>query len=191
MVSWASEAEPGVWALLLERPWLSRIVSRSKRSAGGALITTRRLPIKEAAVEEMWIHIPNWDEFQHPDVGRSNRTPVWIRNYTRLLHKDAYLELTAHQRGVLHGLWMLYALSGCQLRANTASLTRQLAVRVSSAQLKALVDAGFIEVSACRPQAQKRREEKYITRASTSTTDVQGNGPGDNFHLGNILKEIQ
>ncbi len=111
-------------------------------------------------MEEQWIVIPNWDRFQHPDVGRSNRSPVWIRTYVELLQKDEYLRLTGHQRAVLHGLWITYASSSCQVRADTASLTRRLALRVSSATLQTLVHAGFIEVSACRPQAQKRREEK-------------------------------
>lgn len=100
--------------------------------------------------DERWIVIPRWDEFQHRDMARS-KVPPWIRNWTRLLNDDAYLSLTAHQRAVLHGLWMLYALTRRQVSANTASLSRQLNVRVSSRQLQALNQAGFIHLSASNP----------------------------------------
>jgi hypothetical protein len=78
---------------------------------------------------ERWIVIPNWDEFQH----YKDRNPKWIKVYTKLLHNDAYLGLSPHQRAVLHGLWLMYASHRRQLAANTASITRQLGLRVSSA----------------------------------------------------------
>ncbi len=104
--------------------------------------------------------IPRWDGadgFQH----YSNRDPVWIKNYTRLLHSDEYMGLTLHQRGVLHGLWITYAASGRQIRDSTATVSRQLGHRVSRATLDALNHAGFIEYSASKPLAAcYPREEK-------------------------------
>jgi hypothetical protein len=134
--------------------------------------------------DERWIIIPGWDTFQH----YKDKDPGWIKAYTSLLHKDEYLRLTGHQRGVLHGLWLAYASAHCQLRLDTASLTRQLALRVSSATLEALTNAGFIEVSSRRRIAQIR-EEKKRTNALTSTEDPNSNGPG--FQIpANLLKEM-
>lgn len=103
--------------------------------------------------DERWIVIPRWDEFQHPDAGRS-RTLPWIKSYTRLLSDDNYLSLTAHQRAILHGLWLEYARSGRQLRLTTGSLSARLSLRVMTRDIEALNHAGFIELSASKPASQ-------------------------------------
>ena len=110
-----------------------------------------------------WIVMPRWDEFQHRDMARSD-VPPWVKNYTKLLHDDAYLTLSSHQRAVLHGLWLSYASARRQLPLNTRSLTRQLQLRVMRRDLEALNHAGFIEFSASKPAGahavpEKRREE--------------------------------
>ncbi len=109
-----------------------------------------------------YIHIVGWDRHQHRDAARSS-VPTWIKNHTRLLSDDNYLALSAHQRAVLHGLWLEYARSRCQLSANTASLTRRLALRVSLRQLEALSHAGFITLSAgnrARLEVEREVEDK-------------------------------
>lgn len=105
-----------------------------------------------------WIRIPNWDDFQH----YKDRDPKWIKTYCRLVSDDAYRNLTFHQRGVLHSLWMEYARANRQLRDNTATLTRQLGHRVMRRDLEALNHAGFIELSA---STEKIREDKRSTSA--------------------------
>ena len=105
--------------------------------------------------DELWIEVVGWHRFQH----YSDRDPPWIKNYLALLHDHNYLSLTAHQRAVLHGLWILYASARCQVPVNTASLTRQLALRVSSRQLEALNHAGFIRFVASKPLALARSRE--------------------------------
>ena len=102
-----------------------------------------------------WIVIPRWEEFQH----YSKRNPPWIKTYTRLLHDDAYAGLTFHQRGVLHGLWLLYARNDRQIRDNTLTLTRQLGHRVMRRDLDALNHAGFILFRASSVLAQRQRAE--------------------------------
>jgi hypothetical protein len=99
-----------------------------------------------------WIEIRNWDRFQQ----YRDRDPIFIKNYVALLHDDDYLGLTGHQRAVLHGLWLAYASSGCQLRVDTASLSRQLGLRVSSQTLERLNHAGFIRFRASKPLALAR-----------------------------------
>jgi hypothetical protein len=116
-----------------------------------------------------WIVIPNWRRFQHYG---DRRDPPWIKNYEALLHNADYLALTGHQRGVLHGLWLEYAASHCQIADSTATVTRQLGVRVSRATLKALNDAGFIEFSASRPLASHAlaREVLRTSKEGASST---------------------
>ncbi len=104
---------------------------------------------------DRWIIIPNWDRFQH----YRNRDPAWIKVYPELLHKDEYLDLTATQRALLHGLWMEYAKSARKVPENTAKLSRQLNLRVTKRTLQALETAGFIEF-ALAPRYQPASPEK-------------------------------
>ena len=109
--------------------------------------------------EQFYIVIPRWDEFQH----YKGREPKWIKVYTRLLHDDAYLELSGTQRAVLHGLWILYAESGRKLPVNTSKLSRKLSLRVTKRTLESLNHAGFIEFRASTLLAQTREEENIKT----------------------------
>jgi hypothetical protein len=106
-------------------------------------------------MSELWIVIPNWDKFQH----YKDRDPTWVKNYTALLQNDDYLGLAPGTRSILHGLWLVYASAHCQLRLDTASLSRRLALRVTKRQLESLKDAGFIELSASKPLALARSRE--------------------------------
>lgn len=74
---------------------------------------------------EKWIVIPNWDKFQHRDAWRGRR-PIWIKVYTEVLDKQEYRDLPMRLRGLLHDIWMLYALTDGQLKASPASLARRL-----------------------------------------------------------------
>jgi len=110
---------------------------------------------------DRWIVIPRWDGpdgFQH----YKDRDPIFIKNYRRLLHSDAYLHLTLTQRGLLHGLWLEYAASNREIRDDTTAITRRLGQRVTRASLDALNRAGFIQFSASKPLA-----PRYHSRART------------------------
>lgn len=151
-------------------------------------------------MSDLWIVIPRWEEFQHRDVGRS-KVPPWIKNLTRLLSDDDYLDLTWEQRGLLHGLWLEYARSLRHLRvvrapserqptAGLGSLSRRLGRTVRFSQLEALRDAGFIELSAVRPaskvastndatlpvQKEKEKENPPTPTQATSNTRSRTNG---------------
>ncbi len=89
-----------------------------------------------------WIVIPNWEKFQH----YKDRNPAWIKNYPQLLSDEAYLSLSFHQRGVLHGIWMEYARAHRRLPDGTPTVSRRLGGRVTTATLQALEQAGFIEI---------------------------------------------
>jgi hypothetical protein len=128
-----------------------------------------------------WIVIPNWDGptgFQH----YKDRTPVWIKNYTELMSDDAYLGLTLHQRGVLHGLWLEYARARRQIPDSTLTVSQRLGDRVSRATLDALNHAGFIEYSASKPLALRYQDaslevEKRRTPPPPSASRKNGTSP--------------
>lgn len=117
-----------------------------------------------------WIVIPRWEEFQH----YKNRDPVWIRVYTRLLSDDAYLSLTPHRALVLHRLWLEYARSGRTLPLDTRKLSRRLSLRVTSRDIEALNDAGFVEVSASTPLPLNRTEEKVHLAVTAVASYARG-----------------
>ncbi len=102
-----------------------------------------------------YIHIRNWDRFQHPDVtrGRSTAAP-WIKDYTAQEDDDDYRALTLAERGLLHCLRRAYARRKClgipQESRTIASIVGQ---KVSTKQIERLNHAGFIVFSASKLQA--------------------------------------
>jgi hypothetical protein len=135
-----------------------------------------------------YIIIPNWDRFQH----YKDRRPAWIKNYTELLDKDEYWNLSGHQRGVLHGTWMAFARSDCQLPGDTLTLSRRLGVKVTTADIDALIQAGFLRLSASkviakrkqvasptRARARGRKEVEREKETETSVVSPTRNGPHD------------
>ena len=137
-----------------------------------------------------WLSVRGWRHFQHYDPAKRN--VLWIKNYTELLSSDAYLELTGHQRAVLHGLWLEYASSGCQLRLATASLSSRLQLRVTMKTIEVLNHAGFIDIVASKlladgyqvasPEKSRGREEKEQEQEPLPNPDPdldQPNGHND------------
>jgi len=116
-----------------------------------------------------WIVIPNWRRFQH----YKDRQPRWIKVYTELMSDPAFLGLTFAQRGLLISLWLEYARSRRAIRVRAASVSRQLGGRVASAQLEALSDAGFIEVTASNVLAERYQDASpELLRNSNRSDDV-------------------
>ena len=101
-------------------------------------------------MDDRWIVIPRWDEFQHRDMARST-VPPWIKTYTKLMADDEFLALSFHLRGLLVSLWLEYAAARRQLSGSTVALTRRLGQRVTIRDLESLNHAGFIEFSASKP----------------------------------------
>ena len=121
---------------------------------------------------ELWIEVVNWGKFQH----YKDRNPNWIKNYTELLHDPNYLELSAGERAILHGLWLEYALSHARVRLSTRSIQARLNLRVTKQQLERLNHAGFIRFVASKPlalRAWSREVEKRSTEAKTEKTDLR------------------
>lgn len=149
-VGWELELEPLTSALRMLGADESVIAELVEESAG-------RRGAPGGGVR--FIVVPGWEDFQH----YRDRDPVWIKTYTRLLSDDAYLTLSAHQRAVLHGVWLMYARSGAHLRLTTRSLSQQLNLRVMTRDLEALNQAGFLEFSLAprsdHARPDKRREE--------------------------------
>lgn len=95
------------------------------------------------------LEIVGWEKFQH----YSDRDPIWIKNYVDLLRRDEYMDLTPNRRALLHGLWLLYAIKRREVRENTATLSRELNMKVTRRDLKALEHAGFIALAASKTLA--------------------------------------
>ena len=119
-----------------------------------------------------WLVVVNWERFQH----YSDRDPPWVKNYVALLHKDEYVQLSAHRRAILHGVWMAYASAHGVLRGDTRTLTRRLALKVTTRDLDALNEAGFVEFSASKPLALARAGARARTR-SQETEEEKENPP--------------
>lgn len=109
-----------------------------------------------------YIQVRNWKRFQH----YKGRRPAWIKLYLDLLHDDDYLALSASDRGVLMGIWMLASVTGDgRLNADSVTLGRQLSVR--RVNLEPLIQAGFITICASKVphdvlEQNKRQRQKEI-----------------------------
>lgn len=111
-----------------------------------------------------WITVPNWDRFQH--YGQ-NRRPLWIKNYTTLLHKDEYLDLPLAARGLLHGIWLAYA--DTQGRLRIEDVPAYCHGRARDAHMTSLNHAGLIDFRASKPLFLELNPKDIVT--------VPGNGP--------------
>lgn len=130
---------------------------------------------------ERWIVVRNWQRFQH----YKDRNPTWIKNYVELLHDPTYLELPEGCRAILHGLWLEYASSRARVRLDTRSLSRRLALRVTTRQLERLSDAGFIEFSASAPLASRARAR------SREAEEEEDSPPTPSQREGDIQKKLE
>ena len=119
-------------------------------------------------MSEQWIEIVNWDRFQH----YRSRRPLWIKTYTELVTKREYLQLTGAERGLLHGLWMIYALSGGEVPADLKQLNRWLELSAKQVQLESLNHAGFTRVVASKPLAQSKREKKKLNKEKNEEPEL-------------------
>jgi hypothetical protein len=108
-----------------------------------------------------WIVIPNWNDFQH----YKDRDPKWIKDHISQLHDDDWSALTWSERGALQTLRLAFAASDGKLPTSAlAHLGGHPGVGLRSITTS-LSDAGLIVVSASKPLSltrsrEKRREEK-------------------------------
>jgi hypothetical protein len=101
-----------------------------------------------------WIVVRNWDRFQH----YTDRRPVWIKLYTDINSNDEWLGLSSAARGMLTTIWVEFARSGGHLRVQKCMELCGKSAR--SSHLDSLIHAGFIQVVASKPLAQRREEEE-------------------------------
>lgn len=121
-----------------------------------------------------YIVVRNWERFQH----YSDRSPIWIKSYCALMSDDAFLDLSFHLRGVLLSIWLEYATSRRQLSDNTATLTRHLGHRVLTRDIESLVHAGFIEISASKPLAERYQDASLEEKREEPTPIIPSRGKG-------------
>ena len=135
-------------------------------------------------MSERYIDIPNWDRFQHKDVWRkSGGRPPWIKAYTNLLHDDGWLQLAQAERGILLGLWLMYASAGKSVAESVANrylVGSESDQRYWKRRLDSLNRAGFIEflsqpISApVAPRVEERREENSLKDQRTPSEPKAG-----------------
>ncbi|MFA5053012.1 MAG: hypothetical protein WC565_03070 [Parcubacteria group bacterium] len=147
---------------------------------------------------ERWIVIPNWADFQH----YRERDPLWIKNYRAQLLDDDYLGLSFGQRGLLHGLRLLYAASDGKVRENTAALSRKLGQRVCQKSLQALSDAGLIAITDSTPlalryqaaspeQSREEKRNKKKAKAKAEMPDESTVENGRDFAISELIAAVR
>jgi hypothetical protein len=115
-------------------------------------------------VSDDWIVIPGWDKFQVYKY----RNPPKIFLHTELIHRDDWLDLSDAAKGLLTLIWLEYAAANGQLKVSRLPTgARQSYRRVS---LEALNDAGFIELSARKPEGLRARARETETEAETDSS---------------------
>lgn len=138
-------------------------------------------------MKDRWIWICGWEKFQHY---KTDSNPHWIKFYTGLMHDEGFLDLSSHRRSVLTGLWLTFASSQRQLKADPAKLSKRFHFRVTSSDLTSLNEAGFILIVSREDlehfenlfrrtlgpvvaRGEEIREEKKNPSAVTSLSDVE------------------
>lgn len=100
-----------------------------------------------------WIIVPGWSKFQH----YKNRSPLWIKVYSKLLHDPKYLQLSLASRGLLLVIWLAYSQENGSISVRNVNKLSQN--RVSLPQLMSLNQAGFIRFAASKPLEPNREVE--------------------------------
>lgn len=85
------------------------------------------------------IRVVNWQKFQSLKTSH----PPWIKLYTKLLRKPAYIALSHAARGQLTVLWLLAAETGNSTPFDMRTLSRMFGSR-QRFELSELIEAGFI-----------------------------------------------
>lgn len=113
-----------------------------------------------------YLYARGWDDFQHY---KKNTTPTWIKSYRKLLANPDYVGMSASDRGILHGIWLLIATYGQgQVTADSTWLARQLSVR--RVNLDVFIEAGWLAVD-----YRKGLDHLY----SKSSAEGEGEGEGE------------
>jgi hypothetical protein len=129
---------------------------------------------------ERWIVVPNWERFQHYGTARR---PIWIKNYTALIRKSEYRDLTLSDRGLLHGIWLAYAEYEGRLRPKEVAevIHRPDGTRTPRAHklhtfrtIERLNHAGFLDFVASRPLLLDLKEPKGTVTPPAGARLVNG-----------------
>lgn len=128
---------------------------------------------RELGRGDLFVIVVDWERFQHRDAARAH-VPTWIKTFTELLSAEPYLDLTGHRRAILHGLWLEYARTRRRLPDDTASLSRRLALKVTTRDLESLNHAGYIAFSASRDASMDASEHASLEQSREEKNSQQG-----------------
>jgi hypothetical protein len=120
--------------------------------------------------DELYIWVNKWDEFQSFQKKRGKPwAPPWIKIYPQLLDDYDFVGLPWQTQLVLLKVFMAFSQTRGRLSADTRELSRQLAQRVTRAQLDSLSHAGWIELCS-RTVLEQRRNAFW----NSSALEVEG-----------------
>jgi hypothetical protein len=126
--------------------------------------------------EDLYVYVVDWRRFQH----YRDRTPPWIKDYVEQLDDAEYLQLTGARRGLLQDLRRVFASARGRVRGDTRTLSRRLNLHVTSADLEALVHAGFIELLASDALAERlQRDSNLLAERYRSRARGEEEGEGE------------
>lgn len=142
--------------------------------------------------EYIWIN--RWWDFQYrlKEAQMPGYRPAWIKQYTRQLTNDDYLDLSAAQRGLLHDLRMLFAESRQTLLRDPAKISRRVGYKVRRDSLESLNHAGFITFVSAE-EAQRLRSDRALEEEVEQETDVDVgvNGEVQNPSIDELLGKVK
>lgn len=125
-----------------------------------------------------WIVVTNWDRFQH----YKDREPLWIKLYTEINSRAEWLSLSWQARGLLTTIWAEYARARTHLRVKDVARLCNQPLRTQ--HIKALIDAGFIEITASKPAssgasngASPRALAREVRSTSKKSASSRANAP--------------
>lgn len=124
-----------------------------------------------------WIRPRDWNRTQ--TYKRSS--PRWIKTYASRVLDDSYRALSPLERAALHGLELLYAITGTPVRLDVKSLNSKLGLRTYLATWEALNHAGFVDLmdSLTVPPEQSRAEQSKEEREAEQFRAERADSDGD------------
>jgi hypothetical protein len=111
-----------------------------------------------------------------------------VKLYTELNRRDDWRRLTFAERGVLVSIWVEYGASNGQIRCLDAPLLVGLRSHYAHfyRHLKALVDAGFLDIVASKPLALARSREKETEKKELKAPPLKRETPKPAPHKSNV-----
>jgi hypothetical protein len=111
-----------------------------------------------------YVRVRNWTKFQH----YKHRDPPWIKLHSSLFEDEAFAALPDTSKAHLMGIWLLASRLNNRIPASAAFITKRINA-TTPVDLKALMDAGFLEACAEEWEACEQPASSTLATCSTET----------------------